>query len=122
MTCDSRLARTDQGTFGSRFGCLAFAWNADSIENLWKIPSGLVSGFRVQGLDCPRPVILSALDGPAEPDGPRVRRRTRTIRRLPAVEAPAAARTPEALVRLDDLRAGDACSSGTSGHTAWTTS
>ena len=84
----------------------------DSIENLWTIPSCLVSGFRVRGLDCPRPVILSTPDGPRRIRRPRVRRRTRTTRQLPTVEAPAAARNPEALVRLEDLRVGDAALPG----------
>ena len=51
-------------------------------------------------------------ESPAEPDDPRVRRRTRTTRRLPALEATAAARNPEALVHVDDLRADDAALPG----------
>ena len=46
------------------------------------------------------------------PDDPRVRGRARTHRRLPALEASAAARNPEALVRMDDLRADDAALPG----------
>ena len=33
---------------------------AESVESLWTIPSGAVSGFRVQGLDCPHPCHPSA--------------------------------------------------------------
>lgn len=45
---------------------------------------------------------------PAESNDSSVCRRTRPTRRLPAGEMPTASQTPEALVRLDDLRAGDA--------------